>query len=93
MIHELKTWPEYFQAIVEGRKRFEIRRDDRPFAVDDELGLREWDPKAGEYTGRFARVRVAYIYRGPLCLPEFCVMSIVMSSAERARLFPQGANP
>ena len=43
-VHELKTWPEYFEAIRTGAKRFEIRRDDRGFAVGDELILRLFDP-------------------------------------------------
>lgn len=42
--HDLKTWPEPFTAIIEGRKTHEIRRADRPFAVGDTLHLHEWDP-------------------------------------------------
>lgn len=61
MRHEYKTWPGPFQAIVEGRKRFEIRRHDRPFlpSVGDTLHLREWRP-AG-YTGREVEVVVSYV--------------------------------
>jgi hypothetical protein len=45
--HELKTWPEFFQPTLNARKRFELRRDDRPegYQVADELLLKEWDPK------------------------------------------------
>jgi len=42
--HELKTWPEFFEATRRGQKKFELRRDDRPegFQVGDELLLREF---------------------------------------------------
>ncbi len=55
--HELKSWPMNFEAVMHGGKRVEIRRHDRPFAVGDEITLKEWDPKTGMYTGRgMARV-------------------------------------
>jgi len=33
-VHELKTMTEYFAAILDGRKTFELRKDDRGFKVD-----------------------------------------------------------
>lgn len=69
--HELKTWPEFFVQTRHGRKRFELRRNDRDFQMGDELRLQEWNPtegrKPGEngvafgYTGRELLVRVDYI--------------------------------
>lgn len=65
--HELKTWPEFFQATLNGRKKFELRRNDRDFRVGDELLLKEWDPTIEEYdkpfgySGREVKVRVDYI--------------------------------
>jgi len=41
MEHVLKTDPEVFEALVSGRKTYELRRDDRGFAVGDRLTLRE----------------------------------------------------
>src|SRR5262249_25106627 len=63
--HELKSWPEPFQAVWTGRKRAEFRRDDRGYGVGDRLELREWDPATGEYTGFRLTARVTHLARGP----------------------------
>lgn len=75
--HELKTWPEHFQAVCDGRKLFELRANDRHFAVGDRLRLREYDLATG-YTGREAGADVVYIvYGGQLGLPQgLCIMSL-----------------
>jgi len=44
--HELKTWPDPFEAIWDGRKRYEVRENDRDFHVGDALRLREFEPHA-----------------------------------------------
>lgn len=74
--HELKTWPEFFQAVWDGDKTFELRKDDRPYAVGDLLVLREFDPSGvtvdpetqcespGAYTERSLLRRVTYVLRG-----------------------------
>lgn len=62
--HELKTWPEFFEAILDNRKMFELRKNDRNFKVGDTLRLREYQPAAageGTYTNRELDVRVTYI--------------------------------
>lgn len=74
--HELKIWPEYFEPVRAFDKRFEIRKDDRDYQVGDTLLLKEWDPTTTQFTGRHQRVRVTYIYRGPLAAEGHCVMSI-----------------
>lgn len=65
--HELKCWAEYFEAVLTGRKSFEIRKNDRDFRVGDTLWLREWvlpaDPTCQDtyYTDRECRRTVSYI--------------------------------
>ncbi|EAH2686743.1 DUF3850 domain-containing protein, partial [Listeria monocytogenes] len=42
-LHELKTMSEYFAAVAEERKTFEIRKNDRDFKIDDYLLLKEFE--------------------------------------------------
>lgn len=58
-VHDLKVWPEFFEALVDGRKTFEIRKNDRGFRLGDKLRLQEFVPTDGSedhpegyYTGR-----------------------------------------
>ena len=66
MVHELKTWPIYFNAILEGKKTFELRKDDRRFSKGDTLHLREWSPEDEAYSGRWIDVTVTYKTEGVL---------------------------
>lgn len=56
-----KVWPEYFQAILDGKKTYELRLDDFQVGEGDILVLREWDPKTKEYTGREVEKEVTYV--------------------------------
>ncbi|SDI49742.1 DUF3850 domain-containing protein [Paenibacillus naphthalenovorans] len=62
--HELKTWPEYFELVVQRKKNFEVRRNDRDFKVGDLLWLREYSHESG-YTGRETGRFIAYILDNP----------------------------
>lgn len=64
MIHELKTWNEYFEEVLMGHKTFEIRKNDRDFKKGDTLILKEWNPKTEQYTGREMARKVTYILKG-----------------------------
>jgi hypothetical protein len=63
MLHELKTWPEYFDHIWDGSKTFELRIDDRGFENGHHLHLREYDEIALTYTGREIVAKVTYLAR------------------------------
>lgn len=41
MTHELKIQPKYFRAILDGKKNFEIRKNDRGYKVGDKVVLKE----------------------------------------------------
>lgn len=70
MIHELKTWCEYYQSVDDGDKTFEIRKNDRDFQVDDGLNLREYDNIKQVYTGRNTLVRITYMLDKQPFVPE-----------------------
>lgn len=73
--HELKIMPEYFRAIVEGEKTFEVRFNDRNFAKGDLLILREHDGNG--YTGRTRTVEVTYLLDDPnYCKKGYVIMAI-----------------
>lgn len=83
--HTLKCWPEFFNPILSGNKKHDLRRsDDRQFRIGDVLVLREFDPKQEKYTGRSQRVLVTYITSAELpCAlsrdalhKDFCILSI-----------------
>lgn len=73
--HYLKTWPEPFAAILDGRKMFEVRVNDRGFEVADRLVLQEYEPGSAEFTGAYVSTEVTYMLQGAFGLPEnVCVM-------------------
>ncbi|MGX6979091.1 DUF3850 domain-containing protein [Vagococcus elongatus] len=59
MIHQLKVLPDYYQAVIDRRKTFEIRKNDRDFQVGDLVILKEFD--GAEFTKRNAKAQITYI--------------------------------
>lgn len=58
-----KVWPEYFEAILRGDKKFELRLADWDCKKGDVLVLDEWDPKTKDYTGRSVEKKVKYVIK------------------------------
>lgn len=63
--HVLKTWPEPFQAVWDGRKTAEFRRNDRGFREGDYVELLEYDPKSKYFSGRKIMARITHVVGGP----------------------------
>ena len=56
-----KIWPEYFDAVVSGKKKFELRLNDFEVKEGDMLILEEWDPKIKGYTGRKIEKKATFV--------------------------------
>ncbi|MDP2662113.1 MAG: DUF3850 domain-containing protein [Dehalococcoidia bacterium] len=89
IVHELKLQNPGFTDILEGRKHFEWRANDRNYQQGDLLVLREYDANVvtgggqypehqGAYTGKVLVMGVGYpMYGGHYGLPEgYCVMEL-----------------
>ncbi|MBI4779442.1 DUF3850 domain-containing protein [Candidatus Falkowbacteria bacterium] len=60
---EKKVWPEYFEKILSGEKKFELRLADWECASGDILILKEWNPETKQYTGRQIEKEVGYVLK------------------------------
>jgi len=65
MIHDLKIHPVHFVHVKSGHKKFELRKNDRPYAVGHTLRLREWCPDRECYTGNEVITKITHTLRGP----------------------------
>ena len=59
--HVVKSWPWFFQAMADGKKKHDMRQTDRNYQVGDTLSLREFDPRTGKYTGLCLDKKITYI--------------------------------
>ncbi len=85
--HELKTWPDMFDEILEGRKVHEFRKNDRNFKECDIVLLREFEPAGERYTGREIPIMIMSISYGPQWgIPEgYTAFSIRVGRPEEVR--------
>ena len=76
MTHELKILPMYFQVVWDGKKTFEVRKNDRGYKPNDILVLKEWD--GTKYTGSAVCKRVGYMLTDTIDGIEkgYCVLGL-----------------
>jgi hypothetical protein len=83
VIHELKCVQPFFSAVKNGKKNFEVRKNDREFMVGDILWLREYNPSITQnngYTGEGFFRDIIYILKD-IDYPEgvqsgYCILGI-----------------
>lgn len=63
MTHALKTWKLYYELQEQGKKLFELRKDDRDYKIGDIFLSQEFDNTMNEYTRRETAYRITYILR------------------------------
>lgn len=63
MMIEKKVLPAYFQKIIDGKKKYELRLADWECSEGDILVLKEWNPESKEYTGRQVEKTITYILK------------------------------
>lgn len=84
--HELKCWPIFFEDIITGLKRFEIRLNDRGFKSGDLVVLNEYDPVKDSYTGRRYWGQIGYILSHADGLAaRYCIFSIAYGTKVQKR--------
>ena len=86
MEHKLKILSRYYEAILQGKKTFEVRKDDRPYQEGDTLLLQEAVALNGLiYTGREIKAAVTYILRDSEYVKDgYCIMSIKIISTNKS---------
>ena len=58
-----KVWREYFEKIISGKKKLELRLANFEVNEGDILVLEEWDKDKKEYTGRKIKVVATYVLK------------------------------
>lgn len=80
-VHTLKTWPALFEAVWEGRKPFEVRKNDRAFQTGDTVILVETRENGSSYVPAYARriqARITFLLQGGQfgVEPTYCVLGL-----------------
>ncbi len=61
ILHKLKTQAVFFEKVWDGKKNFEIRKNDRNYQVGDTVRLKEYNKNTDKYSGRIVKAEILYI--------------------------------
>jgi hypothetical protein len=74
---QLKCISPFFQDVWDGKKKFEIREDNRNFEVGDHVFLNEYNSMSKTYLDRRLVIEITYLIRKTVCLKEgYCAFGI-----------------
>lgn len=74
-VHEIKIAALYYDDVASGRKKFELRKNDRGYKVGDGLKMMEFND--GEFTGRTIEAVILYMLEEYTGLQEdYCILGI-----------------
>lgn len=62
-LHKLKVHPQFWQAVKNASKPFEVRRDDRKYRVGDTCELSEYNPEFGYTLEPSVGYEITYILK------------------------------
>lgn len=76
-VHEIKLASSYYDDVTSGRKRFELRKNDRGYRVGDRLRLLEF--ANGKFTGRTIDADITYLLKDYTGLMDgYCILGIAV---------------
>lgn len=90
-VHDIKIAASYYDDVVSGRKRFELRKNDRGYKVGDSLKMLEFDD--GKHTGSIIDADIIYMLEEYAGLEEgYCILGIDIKefSGERSETDTEG---
>jgi hypothetical protein len=77
--HTLKVVPPYFDALADGSKTFEVRRNDRGFQTGDRLNLVSYaNSHQLEFPRRQLSAEVTYVYSGDPRFGDWTAGTVVL---------------
>lgn len=88
--HELKIMPEYFESVISGKKKAELRRNDRHFSAGDKLLLKEWSLEH-DYSGRSVECIITDVADVDAFAKDYVLLSIKVSAGVLREKFENSA--
>ena len=81
VVHELKISTLFFDDVAEGRKTFELRKNDRDYKVGQWLDL--YECAGGAYTGRHIEAAIVFMLEDYTGLKDgYCILGIKVDNGE-----------